>query len=173
MGIVDKALGGKAQNEAPPQQGQVAAGNAGGWNDDKVLQTATMLAFETLYSQGGAQALEERLAGSQDLMADMADIAVNVIRSALAKAQANGRTIPPDALQKLAMTLIFEVLQVAGIMGLVQEQQAKPMAQQMLPMVMQGVAQPSAAGRIGGKAPAGQPAQQGGLVNQAMTGGAQ
>ena len=172
MGIVDKALGRDAaqgQEQAPAAGGNAASD----WNGDKVLQTATMLAFETLYSQGGAQALEERLAGSQDPAADMVDIAVNVIRSALAKAQANGRTIPPDALQKLAMTLIFEVLQAAGIMGLVQEQQAKPMAQQMLPLVMQGVAQAGATGQIGGKEPAGQPAQPGGgLVGNAIAGGA-
>ena len=195
MGIVSKALGRDdeelqepqdgAQEEQAEQQGGPAeeqqepadnpqeeaaeqGGAADAWNRDKVLQTATALAFETMYSHGGAQALEQRLANSQDVPGDMVDIVVNVMQAALGKAQAAQRTIPPDTLQKLAMALVYEVLNVANIMGLVQQEQARPLAQKLLPQVLQrmsgGQAQPDA-----------QPQQQqpAGLVGRAMAGGMQ
>ena len=163
MGIVSKAPGRDDEELQEPQGGAADA-----WNKDKVLQTATALAFETMYSHGGAQALEQRLANSQDVPGDMVDIVVNVMQAAMGKAQAAQRTIPPDTLQKLAMALIYEALNVANIMGLVQQEQAKPLAQKLLPQVLQrmsgGQAQPDA-----------QPQQQqpAGLVGRAMAGGMQ
>lgn len=150
MGIVAQALGRpedqQEEQQEPvdnPQEEAAEAGQPGaaGWNGDKVLQTATQLAFESLYSDGGIKALENRLGSSENLPADMADIAANLMASAMQKAQANQRTIPGDALQKLAMTLVYELLQVAGIMGLVPQQQAKAMAKQILPAALQAFQQ--------------------------------
>jgi len=154
-GLVTKALGRNPEQQEEmqepadnPQEEMAETGAsagksaAGSWNGDKVLQTATQLAFETLYSEGGFQALEERLAGAQDLPADMADIVANAMRAAMAKAQGNGRTIPGDTLDKLAKTLVFEVLQVAEIMGLLQKEQGAGMARQVLQMALQAFAQP-------------------------------
>lgn len=131
-GLVANALGRNSEQQEEmqepadnPQEEMAETGASAGksasgsWNGDKVLQTATQLAFETLYSEGGFQALEERLSGAQDLPADMADIVANAMRASMAKAQANGRTIPGDTLEKLAKTLTCEVLRVAGVMKLV------------------------------------------------------
>ncbi len=145
MGIVSQALGRQddqaeeqQEPEDNPQEEAAEQKPAGGeWNGDKVLQTATQLAFETLYSQGGIQAVEGRLQQAKDLPGEVADIAANVMASAMQKAVGAGRTIPQDTLQKLAMTLIFEVLQIAGIMRMVQDNQAKPLARQILPAVLQ------------------------------------
>jgi hypothetical protein len=150
-GLVAQALGRQDEQQEEQQepvdnpQEEAAEGGkqgAASWNGDKVLQTATKLAFETLYSDGGIQALEERMANSQDLPSDMADIVANAMRAAMAKAQGNGRTIPEDALDKLAKTLVFEVLQVAEIMGLMQKEQGAGMARQVLQMALQAFAQP-------------------------------
>ena len=72
----------------------------------------------------------------------MADIVANAMRASMAKAQANGRTIPGDTLEKLAKTLVFEVLQVAEIMGLVKKEQMASMARPVLQAAMQAFAQP-------------------------------
>lgn len=150
-GLVTQALGRQDEQQEEQQepvdnpQEEAAEGGkqgAASWNGDKVLQTATKLAFETLYSDGGIQALEERMSNSQDLPSDMADIVANAMRAAMAKAQGNGRTIPDDALDKLAKTLVFEVLQVAEIMGLMQKEQGAGMARQVLQMALQAFAQP-------------------------------
>ena len=95
-GLVAQALGRQDEQQEEQQepvdnpQEEAAEGNqpgaASSWNGDKVLQTATDLAFETLYADGGFHAMEERLAGSQDLPSDMADIVANAMRAAMAKA---------------------------------------------------------------------------------------
>ena len=177
-GLVANALGRNSEQQEEmqepvdnPQEEMAETGAsagksaAGSWNDDKVLQTATQLAFETLYSEGGFQALEERLAGTQDLPADMADIVANAMRASMAKAQANGRTIPGDTLEKLAKTLVFEVLQVAEIMGLVKKEQMAGMARPVLQAAMQAFAQPQQQGMRPQPAAAG--------AQQQMAGGAQ
>ena len=185
MGIVARAMGEQAEEQQEPvdnqaedaaeRGGKPQAGNAtaGQWGGDKVLGTARMLAFEIMYSDGGGKALEARLSESQDVPSDVADIVGNVLFATQQKAQANGRMIPPDAMQKLAMVLVFEVLNVATIMGLVGQADAKPMAKQILPQAMRAYA---AAGQQGGgqQQPPAQPQAQphGGLVAQAMQGGA-
>lgn len=150
-GLVTQALGRQDEQQEEqqepvdnPQEEAAEGGKQGAarWNGDKVLQTATKLAFETLYSDGGIQALEERMSNSQDLPSDMADIVANAMRAAMAKAQGNGRTIPDDALDKLAKTLVFEVLQVAEIMGLMPKEQGAGLARQVLQMALQSFAQP-------------------------------
>ena len=171
MGIVAQAMGN--QQGTPPAG--VGAGNvaSGQWGADKVLGTARMLAFEIMYSDGGGKALEDRLAGSQDVPGDVADIVGNVLFATQQKAQANGRMIPPEVMQKLAMVLVFEVLNVASIMGLMGQNDAKQLAKQVLPQAMQAYA---AAGQQGGqqRQPTPQPQgqqPQGGLTAQAMQGG--
>lgn len=172
-GLVAQALGrqdGQQEEQQEPvdnPQEESAEGNqpgaASSWNGDKVLQTATKLAFETLYSDGGIQALEERMANSQDLPSDMADIVANAMRAAMAKAQGNGRTIPEDALDKLAKTLVYEVLQVAEIMGLMPKEQGAGLARQVLQMALQSFAQPKQPQQPPPQGAAGMPQQAGGM----------
>lgn len=171
-GLVTQALGRQDEQQEEQQepvdnpQEEAAEGGkqgAASWNGDKVLQTATKLAFETLYSDGGIQALEERMSNSQDLPSDMADIVANAMRAAMAKAQGNGRTIPDDALDKLAKTLVFEVLQVAEIMGLMQKEQGAGMARQVLQMALQAFAQPKQPQQQPPQGAAGMPQQAGGM----------
>lgn len=171
-GLVAQALGrqdGQQEEQQEPvdnPQEEAAEGNqqgAASWNGDKVLQTATKLAFETLYSDGGIQALEERMANSQDLPSDMADIVANAMRAAMAKAQGNGRTIPEDALDKLAKTLVYEVLQVAEIMGLMRKEQGAGLARQVLQMALQAFAQPKQPQQPPPQGEAGMPQQAGGM----------
>lgn len=171
MGIVAQAMGN--QHGTPPAD--AGAGNvaSGQWGADKVLGTARMLAFEIMYSDGGGKALEDRLSGSQDVPADVADIVGNVLFATQQKAQANGRMVPPEVMQKLAMVLVFEVLNVASIMGLMGQNDAKQLAKQVLPQAMQAYA---AAGQQGGqqRQPTPQPQgqqPQGWLAAQAMQGG--
>lgn len=165
-GLVTQALGRQDDQQEEQQepvdnpQEEAAEGGkqgAASWNGDKVLQTATKLAFETLYSDGGIQALEERMSNSQDLPSDMADIVANAMRAAMAKAQGNGRTIPDDALDKLAKTLVTEVLRVAGIMRLTptveldkkgefvirMTPETQTLSRQVLQMALQAFAQPN------------------------------
>ena len=185
MGIVARAMGEQAEEQQEPvdnqaeeaaeRGGKPQAGNAtaGQWGGDKVLGTARMLAFEIMYSDGGGKALEDRLSGSQDVPGDVADIVGNVLFATQQKAQANGRMIPPEVMQKLAMVLVFEVLNVASIMGLMGQNDAKQLAKQVLPQAMQTYA---AAGQQGGqqRQPTPQPQgqqPQGGLAAQSIQGG--
>ncbi len=182
MGIVARALGEQAEEQQEPvdnpqeeaaEGAQETAGKSGNaasqWGGDKALGTARMLAFEIMYSDGGGKAIEERLSGSKDVPGDVADIVGNTLYAAQQKARANGRMIPDDTVQKLAMVLVFEVLNVASIMGVVGKGDTKQMAKQILPAAMQVYA----ATGSGQQQPQGQPQPaQGGLVNQAMQGGA-
>lgn len=177
-GLVAQALGRQDEQQEEqqppvdnPQEARPAATGGNGWNDDKVLRTATELAFETMYADGGMQGLEERLSGAQDIAKDMADIVANVMLATLAKAQGNGRTIPDDTLQKLAKTLLIEVVRLAGIMGLVPDidagtedaAKAVAMAKQMLPAVMQSFQQKQQQPRQPPQGAAGMPQQAGGM----------
>ena len=146
MGIVSQALGrqddpAEEQQEPvdnPQEESEEQQPAGGGWNGDKVLQTATQLAFETLYSQGGFNAVVDRLKQSGDLPGDIADIAANTMVSAMQKAAGAGRTIPQNVIIKVAMTLIRDLLiEVARVMRLVREDQIKMLAKQIFPVAMQ------------------------------------
>lgn len=127
-GILGQAM------QQPPQPGPApqAAPQQGG---DPVERSAVELVIGPLQSPDGQQMIMQRLQqGASDPEKTIAEIAGNLTASALNTAKENGKDIPGKALTTALKACIRVVLDVAVQAGMVPQEQAKAMAQRILPL---------------------------------------
>lgn len=132
---MDGILGQAMQQQAAPQQAAQQSMPATRQTGDPVVNSAVELAVGPLQTPDGQQMVMQRLQqGADDPEKTIAEIAGNLTASALNTAKENGKDIPGNALTAALKAVIRVILDVAVQAQLIPPQQAKAMAQRILPL---------------------------------------